>query len=240
MNEVRLNTRLIASLKDEKILPAGEMIESTVKNKSTWYRVMDNPDDITVQNLLAIANGLHIPVRRFFLTGSKDDAVRSCRDCVVGDGYQPCEYDADALQRIVDGRPDVTWQKAADAAGMSRDNMKNSLLAVRRTPVARFLEACRALKIDPFTILLDPNPEPEPNKRGKRATYGKDALHAEVKMLRRDVEALNQAMEDLKRKYEELLNDHKQLAKRLQVNIGAINDSHIGTIGISTDPINKI
>jgi len=235
MNEVRLNTGLIASLKKEKLLPAGEMIKSTVRNKSTWYRLMDHPDEITVQQLIALANGLHIPVRRFFMTGSKLDVNRSCRDCVVRDGYLPCEYDAAALQRIVDSRPDVTWQKAAVATGMSRDNLKNSLLAVRRTPVTRFLEACEALKIAPFTILLDPNPEP---KKSRRTSSGgqDDALHAEVRQMHQDIETLNQTVEDLKQKYESLQMKYEQLAQRLQVNIGTINDSHIGTIGIATDP----
>lgn len=236
MNEVRLNTRIIASLKKEKLLPTGEMIKSTVKNKSTWYRVMDHPDEITVQQLIALSNGLHIPVRRFFLTGGKEDAVRSCRDCVVGDGYLPCSYDAAALQSIVESRPDATWQKAADATGMSRDNLKNSLLAVRRTPVSRFLEACQALSIDPFTILLDPNPEP---KKGRRASSGgaNEALRAEVRQMHSDIDALNQTVADLQQKYEALLKDYEQLAQRLQVNIDTISGSYIGNIGLAADSI---
>ena len=236
MSEVRLNIRLIASLKTAKFMSAGDMIELTIKNKSTWYRLMDSPGNITVQQLLAIANGLHIPVRRFFLTDDKEPAMKRCDDCIVSD-YKPCDYDADALRRLVEKRRDTTWQKAADATGLARDNLKNSLLAVRRTPVARFLESCKALKIDPFTILHDPNPK----QKGRRAqsNHTGSELHAEVKLLRRDVESLNLTVEDLKLKYDGLLRDYEQLAKRLQVNIGTINDSHIGTIGISPEPIKK-
>lgn len=234
MNTVRLNTKLIASIGEAKFLSVGELIEATIKNKSTWYRILESPEKITLQQLLAIANGLHIPVRRFFLTDGKDVTVKRCEDHIVDD-YKPCDYDGDALREIVKNRRDATWQKAVDATGITRDNLKNSLLAVRRTPVTRFLVACQALKIDPFSILLDPNPEPKPKGRRPSSAAGDSALHAEVKLLRRDYEHLNKTVEDLKGKYENLIRDYEQLAQRLQVNIGTINDSTIGTIGISTD-----
>lgn len=234
MNTVRLNTKLIASIGEAKFLSVGELIEATIKNKSTWYRILESPEKITLQQLLAIANGLHIPVRRFFLTDGKDVTVKRCEDYIVDD-YKPCDYDGDALREIVKNRRDATWQKAVDATGITRDNLKNSLLAVRRTPVTRFLVACQALKIDPFSILLDPNPEPKPKGRRPSSAAGDTALHAEVKLLRRDYEQLNKTVEDLKGKYENLIRDYEQLARRLQVNIGTINDSTIGTIGISTD-----
>lgn len=234
MNTVRLNTKLIASIGEAKFLSVGELIEATIKNKSTWYRILESPEKITLQQLLAIANGLHIPVRRFFLADGKEVAVKRCEDYIVDD-YKPCDYDADALREIVKNRRDATWQKAVDATGITRDNLKNSLLAVRRTPVTRFLVACQALKIDPFSILLDPNPEPKPKGRRPSSAAGDSALHAEVKLLRRDYEQLNKTVEDLKGKYENLIRDYEQLARRLQVNIGTINDSTIGTIGISTD-----
>lgn len=229
MDTIRLNAKLIASLGEAKFLSVGEMIDATINNKSTWYRILKTPEKITLQQLLAIANGLHIPVRRFFLTDGKEAVVKRCEDYIVDD-YQPCGYDADALRRMVESRHDATWQKAAAATGITRDNLKNSLLAVRRTPVTRFLDACQALKIDPFTILLDPNPEPKP--KGRRAPTADSPLHAEVKLLRRDLESLNRVVDDLKQKYESLLRDHEALVRRISVNIENINNS---SVSIATD-----
>lgn len=214
MNTIRLNSKFIASFGEAKFLSVGEMIAATIKNKSTWYRILEQPERITLQQLLCFANGLHIPVRRFFLTDGKEAAVKRCEDYIAYD-YKPCSYDADALREIVEKRRDATWQKAADATGMARDNLKNSLLAVRRTPVTRFLDACRALKIDPFSILLDPNLEPKPKGRRTAAADANSALHAEVKMMRRDVESLKKAVSELKGKYEDLKRDYEQLARRL-------------------------
>lgn len=203
MNTISLNTKLIASLSEAKFMSVGEMIDATIENKSTWYRILKSPERITLQQLLSIANGLHIPVRRFFLTGGKEVEVKRCEDYITDD-YKPCGYDADALREMVKKRHDATWQKAADATDMTPDNLKNSLLAVRRTPVTRFLDACRALKIDPFSILLDPNPEPKPKGRRTAADDANSALYAEVKLLRRDVESLKKVVNELKGKYEDL------------------------------------
>lgn len=234
MNVIQLNTKLIKSLDKVLFMKAAEIMKAANIPSTTWYAIRKKPEKITLQQLLSIANGLHIPVRRFFLIDGKDVTVKRCED-YIEDDYMPCSYDADALREIVENRRDATWQKAADATGITHDNLKNSLLAIRRTPVTRFLVACQALKIDPFSILLDPNPEPKPKGRRPSSAAGDTALHAEVKLLRKDVESLSQTVEDLKGKFENLIRDYEQLARRLQVNIGTINDSTIGTIGISTD-----
>ena len=233
MNTYRLNTKLITNMSSVLLMPVTRIRKDADIATTTWYHIMHYPETITIQQLLNIANGLHIPVRRFFLTDGKDVAVKRCED-YIADDYKPCGYDGDALREIVKNRRDATWQKAVDATGITRDNLKNSLLAVRRTPVTRFLVACQALKIDPFSILLDPNPEPKPKGRRPSSAAGDSALHAEVKLLRKDVESLSQTVDDLKGKYENLIRNYEQLARRLQVNIGTINDSTIGTINDST------
>ena len=64
---VRLNTTLFSTLGRVLGMSNTELIKATGISNATWYRVMGHPDEITVQQLIAIANGLHIPVRRFFL-----------------------------------------------------------------------------------------------------------------------------------------------------------------------------
>ena len=227
----RLNTRLIKNLSSAVFMPAAEIVDATGMNRSTWYRIVESPHILTVQQLIVIADGLHIPVRRFFSEGRTDVIGR--REDYIAEDYRPCSYDADTLQDIIDSRPDLSWQMAAEATRVTRDNLRLSLLAVTHTPVVRFLKACEAWKLDPFRILVDPNPEPKTEKRKGQKTEKAD-LRAEIGRLRDDVQALSGTVEDLVRKYEALLDAHKSLAQRVSVNIGNVSRSYIG---ITADPL---
>lgn len=228
---IRLNSKLVSSLGDIIRTPASEMIAITVTNRSTWYRIMNQPEIITVQQLIAIANGLHIPVRRFFTSG-KTDVVGKKDDYVI-DPYLPCHYDAEVLQEIVSKRPSATWKQAAKATGMSRDNLRNSLLAIRRTPVTRFLAVCSAFQVDPFSILCDPNP------RQKGRSKGDEEIREEILSLRKEILALSKSIDELTKKYEALLADHQELDKRVNVNsvnIQNFTDSHLSIAANHLDP----
>lgn len=231
MKTFYLNEELIRNLSDVLFIPTSEAIASTVGNRSTWYRIMQRPSIITVQQLLAIANGLHVPVRRFFYADKTKVIGR--RDEYVAEPYLPCSYDARSLQSLVASRPGVTWNQASTATGVTRDNLRNSLLAVRRLPVTRFLTSCEALGIDPFEVLIDPNPEPKARTRRGGTTDGEAAVRAEIATLRSEVSDLSSAVADLTAKYCTLLAEHEKLARRVQVNIDTINNS--GYIGIAAE-----
>ena len=192
MKAIRLNTKLIGCLDSVIFMTAAEMMKAAKIPSTTWYAIMKKPADITVQHLLAIANGLHVPVRRFFST-EKTDMIGK-RDDYIAETFLPCHYDADALQELVSKRADATWQKAAEATGITRDNLRKSLLAVRRTPVERFLTVCEAFSVDPFTILVDPNPRAS-RKRKPSDTDG------ELCALRQKVEGLEAKMECLSHQF---------------------------------------
>ena len=226
----RLNTKLIKTLSSVLFMPAADIIDATGINRSTWYRIVESPHIITVQQMLLVADKLNIPVRRFFSKGRTD--IIGKREDYITEDYRPCRYDADELQRIVDSRPDLSWQQAADATSVTRDNFRLSLLAVTHTPVVRFLKACEVWGIDPFTVLIDPNPEPEAKKKPRR--QNQPDLHTEIGELRSDIRKLSDAVEDLTRKYEALLKAHDALAHSVSVNIGNISYSHIG---IAADPL---
>ena len=235
--EIRLNEKLISSLSTVLFIPAAELIVATSIANSTWYRIMQTPVVISIQQLLSIANSLHIPVRRFFSMGKTDVIGR--REDYIADSYKPCHYDGAALQRIVDEHPDATWKKAAKATGMNYTRLRESLTGETRTPVVRFLNVCRAFDIDPFTILTDPNPEPKKNRRNTSGaaastTTDSDALRAEVAALRDDVHALSLTVDELTAKYKTLLADHEKLARRVNVSIENIHNSYIG-IAADTD-----
>lgn len=210
MHNIRLNTKLISSLGSVLFMHTADMMVATSIASTTWYSIMQNPENITIQQLLSIANGLHIPVRRFF-SADKPDVIGQ-RDDYVTEPYQPCQYDTTVLQAVINNKS-ATWQQAAKAAGMSRDNLRKSMLAVRRTPVTRFLTVCGALGIDPFSILIDPNAEPS-TKKGRR-TAVKGSLRTEISILRENLRNLSSQVESLTEKYEQLLRGHENPAQRI-------------------------
>ena len=218
---ISLNSRLIASLSSVLRLSHAEMISATGITKSTWYNLMETPDAIALQQLLAIANGLHIPVRRFFYEGKL--CMVEQKDDYVVQPYQDCYYDAGALQEYVSNRPDATWRKAAEATGMAPSRLRNSLLAMTRTPVSRFLTVCSVFDIDPFSVLIDPNPE---KVRDDHCTKpGASSSSADIDALRRDVSKLSDTVSDLLQKYNDLQQQFNDLLRN--------SDSHVH---IAADP----
>lgn len=208
-DDVKLNTRLIGTLSSVLYIPAGEILDSTGISTGTWYRIMKEPDILTIQQLLAIANGLHIPVKRFFYTGSM--LLVGHRDDYITDSYQECRYDSDVLQEFMTTSNNATWKHAAEIIGVTRDNLRNSLLGARRTPVTRFLQVCNIFGIDPFTILIDPNPE-QTTKGGRHTKSVPPSFSAEISKLRQDMTKLSDTVADLTRKYDQLQQQLDELA----------------------------
>lgn len=239
MKKVFLNTQLLTSLSSVLDMQPAKMIAATGIVPPTWYYIMQHIDGITVQQLLSIANGLKIPVRRFFYA---DKAVVSAkREDYIVTPYTPCYYDAAAMQHIVDTRNDATWQKGAKATGMTYDNLKKSTLGIRRLPVQRFLAVCSAFDIDPFTILIDPNHEPRKSRRTAPGSYldrdkEMSSIRADIASLHDEIRTLNETIDDLKEKYETLLKAHDALAKSVNINNVNIDTVSGQFIGISQDP----
>lgn len=211
MNKPRLNTKLLRALENVLLMQVKEIIRISGFTTTTWYRIMSDPEKITVQQLLTLANSLHIPVRRFFFTG-KTGAVGDRKDYVV-EPYLECYYDGDAIKQFIERTPGATWQKAAVATGITRDWLRKSLLGAVRTPITRFLSACFALEIDPFTVLIDPNPAA--GMQADLATVEPDDLASEVATLRRSMARMSSEMADLKAKLRALLDDDQHNVRNI-------------------------
>ena len=237
MDNIRLNTRLLTSLSSVLFMPASDIISASGIRNSTWYNMMAKPEGITIQQLLAIANALHIPVRRFFAEGR--ETVIGRKEDYIEEPYQECRYDEDALRTFVTSRPAATWKGAADAIGMSYQRLKDSLTAVTRTPVVRFVDVCRFFGIDPFDILIDPNPTASERRKKPLRKSEADEFRSEISTMKGRIDELSKTVENLTAKYEALLKAHEQLAKRVHVNIGTISGSNISTIGIAAEPLTK-
>ena len=222
MDKPRLNVKLLSTLNSVLYMQAADLRKAAGIAKSTWYDVMRKPDEITVQYLLSIANGLHIPVRRFFCAGRSSAAVK--REDLVAEPYDDCYYAGDALRDMINERQDATWKRAGEIAGMNYQSIQKSLSSETRTPVVRFLAVCEAFGIDPFTILVDPNPEPGRRRKGG----GRDdrALLTEIAGLREDVGRLSGTVEEITGKYRELLEKYDGLLDAHRALLDRFN-SHI-------------
>jgi hypothetical protein len=204
---VKLNANLIRSIGSVLRLPIADLIKATSIANTTWYRIMDNPSGISVQQLLSFANGLHIPVRRFFSCANTEYIGQ--REDYVTDPYLPCYYNDAALQEIVNNRPEATWKLAAKETGTTRSHLRDSLLAVTRTPVSRFLKVCHVFGIDPFTILVDPNCGEKRNRQKAPSDFYK--LYTEISKLNKKVDTLADTINSMNDKYHALLERHNEL-----------------------------
>ena len=225
---IRLNSKLITNLGNVFPQPMAEIIKATGIPPSTFYDIRKNVEDITIEQLLAIANGLHIPVRRLFSTGKAD--VVGFREDYVVEPYLQCSCNGKALEDYIRSHRGATWKAAGEAVDMTWSGLRESLKSDRRFPVSRLLAVCKRFGIDPFTVIIDPNPDPEPKKE-----RGKSRRKSEIDALRSDVDALTATVADLKDKYEALLKAHEALLHRVQINIDTISGGSISNIGIAAD-----
>lgn len=234
MNGLRLNTKLLSSLHNVLLMQAADLRNAVGIARSTWYDILSKHDTITVQHLLSIANGLHIPVRRFFSTGSAD--IIGTRDDYIAEPYKECYYLGEVLRDAINDRQDATWRRAGEVAGMTYQHVQKSLSSETRTPVVRFLAVCEAFDIDPFTILVDPNPEPVPERK-RKPRRNDPVLLSEITALREGIGRLGATVEDVTRKYDDLLSKYDQLLTAHRALLDRFNQ-HVreGFVSMAADP----
>lgn len=207
---VRLNEELIRRLDvvfDKSWAKLSGLIPGIPR--STLYRVKGKPDGIGMQQLLAIANGLHIPVSLFFYEGSIHQ-IGKCEDYVT-EPYLPCRYDYERLRHIIETSRNITWVKGYDIIGITQDNLKASLLQ-EDAPVNRLLKFCYGFDIDPFGgIIIDPNPTRPQRPRRKQ---GDEPLLSEMAEMRKDIATLTAAASDLSGKYRDVSDRYSDVSAK--------------------------
>ena len=196
----------------------NEVSDASGISIAVWYRIVKEPERITIQQLIALANGLHIPVHLFF---SFDDAdmIGVREDYIQKHNYRNCYYDSDAVKHKIK-ESSTSWRKAADAVGMHWTNVAASLLAVSRTPVVRVLALCEAFNFDLFEFLVDPNIHSTPSRQNDDSE-----LYAKISELNNKLEQLNKTILELTDKYQSLLERHNELENKFDY---SMNGKRIG------------
>lgn len=153
---MQLNEDLFKNLAGVLRMTYKEISTQSGISITTLYRIIETPLKISVQQLIDLANGLCVPVSRFFSQNGKEE-VGGREDYINSNYYKLCFYDKSAVQRIIDSDTVLSYRDIASVVGLHPNRVKESLLAEHRLPVTRLLNFCDSLKIDFFSIVVDPN-----------------------------------------------------------------------------------
>ena len=162
-NSIQLNENLIKSLPQVLNMSHADVATVVGIANTTWYRLLKEPQKFTVEQLLKLANGLHIPVNKFFCRPSTDMGKRE--DYVINYNYKSCYYDIEAVRKLMKEKTTISWNDAAEATGVNVLRIKESLLAVHRLPVVRLIIFCDFFGLDLFDYIVDPNSSTTPRSQ---------------------------------------------------------------------------
>lgn len=152
---LKLNENLFKNLACALRMTYKEISSQSNISMTTLYRIIETPSKISVQQLIDLANGLCVPVSRFFSKDSKEP-VGGREDYIEFNHYKFCFYDKDAMQKVIDSSIVSSYRDIASIVGLHPNRVKESLLAEHRLPVTRLLNLCDNLKIDFFNFVIDP------------------------------------------------------------------------------------
>lgn len=161
---MQLNENLLKGLPRILCVTHSEISAKSNIAIATWYRIFKTPSKITVQQLLDLANGFHVPASRFIINESMDDLGQR-EDYVISSGYKKCYYDSDMVRRVVSSGKFSTYRYDPPFAGMRPNRVKDRLLMIHHLPVTRLLLFCSTLNLNPFEFIVDPNTVRETNKQ---------------------------------------------------------------------------
>lgn len=172
---LKLNENLFKNLAVALRMTYKEISSQSNISMTTLYRIIETPAKISVQQLIDLANGLHVPVSRFFSKDNKE-TVGGREDYISFNHYKLCFYDKSAMQKIIDSDTISSCRDIASVVGMHPNRVKESLLAEHRLPVTRLLNFCDSINIDFFNFVIDPNSisvhaKEQENKLGGMSEY---------------------------------------------------------------------
>lgn len=202
---LQLNENLFKNLASALRMTYKEISSQSNISITTLYRIIETPSKISVQQLIDLANGLSVPVSRFFSKDSKE-TVGEREDYINLNHYKFCFYDKNAMQKVIDSDTFSSFRDIASVVGLHPNRVKESLLAEHRLPVTRLLNFCDNLKIDFFYIVVDPNISSHAMEQKNTTTTTSEyaAILRDIAILQRDMASFKILLEDTKRDIDEL------------------------------------
>ncbi|MCR4612917.1 MAG: hypothetical protein K5778_02830 [Bacteroidaceae bacterium] len=175
---MQLNEKLLKELPRVLFMTHGAISKQSNIAIATWYRIVQTPSKISVQQLLDLANGLQVPVSRFISMDDKNK-VSQHKDYIVYSGYKKCYYDRDAIQKVISSGMISSYRDAAPFVGLHPNRVKESLLAIHRLPVVRLLKFCTTFTLNVFDFIVDPN-SPNANVKEQKEITAQSSEYAAI------------------------------------------------------------
>lgn len=203
---IQLNEDLFKALSQALRMTYKEISTQSGISMTTLYRIIEAPLKISVQQLIDLSNGLHVPVSRFFSRDNKE-SIGHREDYIKLNDYKLCYFDKSAIQRVIDSGSVSSYREIASVVGLHPNRVKESLLAEHRLPVTRLLTFCDSLKTDFFNFVVDPN-SISANTKGHDKNLGNESEYAailhDIANMQREMASFKFLLEDTKRDIEEL------------------------------------
>lgn len=210
---MQLNEKLLKELPRVLFMTHGAISKQSNIAIATWYRIVQTPSKISVQQLLDLANGLQVPVSRFISMDDKN-IVSQHKDYIVYSGYKKCYYDRNAIQKVISSGMISSYRDAAPFVGLHPNRVKESLLAIHRLPVVRLLKFCTTFTLNVFDFIVDPNSPNANIKEQKEIT----AQSSEYAAILHDIATLLREQAIFR---EEVRRDIAELGKKMDLMLGA-------------------
>lgn len=230
MNRWSFNMPLFSQLPNVLDINGTEIARRCGLRQQVLSRYTTNESVVTIQVLLNLCNALRMPVY-YFVSEDNNFVIPNRESATIPlNEWHEISWNKNVVEQTFgDGEGRIKWKDVAVAMNTSSQKPHERFALRTRFKVTDFFTACNAFDLSPFMFLNDPNRSV--GKTKKRATM---PSYAE---LQHRVDALEHDIADLKQRFTTLLHRHEELAKRVNVNIQNVQNSHIGIdhIGIAAD-----
>ena len=239
MEQFGFNNLLFSNLSDVLDISGAEIARRCDLKQQVLNRYQNGGSVLPVQVLIKLCNSLRMPARYFVSTDGSHILPSREEATIQKDYWHPIWWDRKAAELTFgDGEGKIYWKDLAEVMDVSSQKPHEWFALKKRFPIDRFFKACNHYGISPLRFLVDDNTDTGQRKREPhRSSNRSDGLRDDIQALSRQLGDLTATIDDLKNKYKELLNAHKQLAQRVQVNIDTISGGYIGNIGVAADPL---
>lgn len=218
------NMLLLNKLSDVLDISVLEIARRCGINQPVLYHYMKGKTELTVNTLIQMCNALRMP-SRYFISENNHHIIPTRETATIESArWKPITWNRKEVELTFgDGEGKIYWKDVADVMHVTSGRPHDRFLLRTRFPISSFLLTCDHYNLSPFLFLNDPNVNIPIQKMKKKPT-----APPSYEELSHKVDTLEHDIADLTKKFEALLRAHEALAKRVQVNIQNVHNSHIG------------